>query len=365
MRYAADGGAPVEARVLRLLGRGSYASAWELETQGGARAVLKRFQPPDGATAALFGRHAAEEMRQQWARERRVGEELRLGPMAHPGYAHVAQLLSAAPVLDPSPGGDSAMLVHEHAGRALASAAPLLDFASRLAVAGQLLRAAALLRLHGVVHADINAENACVDAAGRARLIDFGNAVLLEGSRGRAVACDRMAALRSKYLHNPRFPASERYAFPLSVARLISDVERPRGLDVYTDRPYDPEMLPGNVAATPPEALRGMVQPGLSDVYGVGILLWWMLTGEETPFDIDVEGDRIVFVGWARFYALSQDELREELQAALRARLAPALRGAEPQAVDRVAAWLTALLAEAPEDRAAAAEAGPPAIDNS
>jgi len=367
VRYRLDGpggsGDDIDARVGRLLGQGSYALAYELLPSVGGLAVLKAFRRPDPALAALFGRGCAQEVAAQYLRERRAGEALRLGPASHPGFPHVAQLLSAAPRLERGPTSNACdepaqMLVHEHAGEAIGrpSALARLGFACRVAVVAQLMRAAALLRLHGIVHADINAENICVDGSGRARIIDFGNAVILEGSRDRAQACERLAQLRTKYLHHPRFPPSERYSFPMSVGRLIADVERPRGIDLYSGCAYDPEMLPGNLAATPPEALRGTLHPGASDVYGLGVLLWWFLTGEEAPFEIDITGDRASFVGWASFYKLTSAEQVATLRGELQRKLLPELRGgaggsAAPDELDVAAGWLCAALAEVPEQR--------------
>jgi len=169
------------------------------------------------------------------------------------------------------------------------------------------------------------------------------------------VPCERLRRLRTRYVHDPRFPASERYAHPLSLGRLITDVERPRGLDVY-GRWYDPDHFAGNLAATPPEALRGVLVPGLSDTYGVAVLLWQLLTGAETPFEVEVQCERVRFDGWARFYALPAPEQRASLRGRLEAALLPGVRGeAGPAVLDALADWLTGALAEAPEGRAAAA----------
>lgn len=372
MSYRQSTGDVVEAVVGSLLGKGTYATAWALlpprggegaATAGPPLAVMKVFRRPDAALAALFGHACAEEAAAQWARERRAGEALRLGPALHAGFAHVAQLLSSDAQLVLAGGGSAAcapprLLVHEFAGQSLARRETLtrLGFAARLSVAVQLAQAASLLRLHDIVHADINAENCCLDVDGRLRLIDFGNAVVLEGARQRAQTCERLAKLRTKYLHHPRFPASERFGFPTSVAQLIADIERPRGLSVYSGpgTAYDPEMLPGNLAATPPEALRGTLQPGASDVYGVAILLWWLLTAEETPFEIDIDGDRAHFFGWADFYSRSGEEQLAWLREGLDRRCLPELRAeASPGQLSATAAWIAAALVEAPERRPA------------
>lgn len=303
VRYQLDGGAAqggglVEASVGRLLGRGSFASAWELLPRDsfGQRAVLKCFPRPDPAVAAIWGHRAAREAEEQFARERRAGEALRAGPRGHQGQRHVARLLSAAPELVDAPAageGPAHMLVHEYAGQALESPTALAPFGlrARAAAVGQLLHAVALLRLHGIIHADISPGNCGIDATGQARLFDFGNAVFLEGARDRAEPCERLAELRARYVHQPRFPAAERYSYPLPVDKLIAAIEKPCGIDPYATT-YDPELFPGNLAAAPPEALRGRLQPGGSDVYGAGIVLWWLLTGSETPFEIDIQAGR-------------------------------------------------------------------------
>lgn len=190
MRYLPGGtscGAPVVTRVSRLLGKGSFASAFALVQdlpdagpdgrpgEAPVVAVLKCFRPPDPTLAMLFGPSFAREVEAQPAREKRVGEVLRGGP-AHPGRRHVAQLLSAAPGLD---GVDLAgpALVHEFAGLVLENAQGL-RFVDCLHVVCQLLHAAAYLRIVGVVHADISPGNVCRDASGCARLIDWGSSVV-------------------------------------------------------------------------------------------------------------------------------------------------------------------------------------------
>lgn len=375
---AAPGASVVEACVDRLLGRGSYASAWQLQPSDGARpAVLKCFEAPDPAAILIYGRGMAEEAAEQLAREKRAGEVLLVGAKSHTGQQHIARLLSTDPILAVDPGGEqfehrraasaatkspTAMLVFEHAGQALERPAALaaIGFHARCEVIRQLLRAVALLRIHGIVHMDINAENCGVDELGQARLFDFGNAFVLEAARDRSAVHPRLKKLHSKYVHHPKFPAAERYAHPLPVGQLIATVEHPCGIDPYAIR-YDPEQFPGNCAATPPEVLRGRVVPGASDVYGLGVLLWWLLTGTETMFEVDVELDRVRFDGWAHFFRLPEEERRDELRRRLRAELLPELQvdATTPQDLQEVADWMLGAFAEAPEGRAAALLVGP------
>lgn len=74
-------------------------------------------------------------------------------------------------------------------------------------------------------------------------------------------------------------PSVGRFPRPQSLAHLL-DLERAHGLEVY-GRSYGGEAFCGNLAATPPEALRGRLLPGASDVYGVAVLYFSLLTGEE------------------------------------------------------------------------------------
>ncbi|CAK9096382.1 unnamed protein product [Durusdinium trenchii] len=343
------------------------------------RAVLKHFPPVDAAVAAFFGQQLLGQHREQWQKERAMEKAMeKLSP--HPaigerlshvaaradtaaefrGRRHVAALLAAEPrfvgVAPEAPANQELMLILEHAGDPLEqrwqeersairprSTCPV----ERSAIVEQLLEGVELLGLCGVVHADISASNCCIDDAGVVRLVDFGNAVLLEAARQ---ASGKLERLRSRYVHHPRFPCSERYAYPQTLHRLIEKIEQPRNIDVYSAC-YDCEAFCGNLAATPPEVLRGLLTAGASDVYGVGILYWWLLTGEETPFEIHVDGDRISFPGWRRFYALSPQQQMEELHGRLRA-----AKPEDTSEAERSARWLCSALAEAPEDRASAAQ---------
>lgn len=354
--------AHVEACVGRMLGKGSYATAWELSSGDGSVAVLKCFHPPEPLLACLFGEAFRREVEEQFVRERRVGERLHMGPN-HPGRSHITHMLSsivtiAGPIATLSP--QPQMLVHEYAGDVLeGQVASNLSLEERLRLVDNLLLAVSYLRLLGVVHADISAGNCCLDASGHVRLMDFGSAVLFDHAPSRTTPGSRLEQLRARYVHNPRFPPAERYAHPLTVKQLIVDIENPRGLDVYRER-YDPDLFPGNIAATPPEALRGILVPGFSDVYGLGVLLWQLLTEEETPFEVDVECERVHFSGWSQFYRLQEIERLNTLREHLDKELLPVLRSGFANAgpIQDISNWLVGALAEAPEDRAQVATAG-------
>lgn len=352
------GGTDVPLMLGRPLGQGSYAEVWELLESNGvpAGAVLKCFRPAEAVLACLFGEEYRKEVAGQYERERQAGIRLHMGP-AHPGRDHVAQVLSCEVEGDVPA---QPMLVIEHAGQSLeGSAADGLSLPERLQVVEELLKAVTYLGLLGIVHCDVSQGNCCIAPNGSAKLVDFGSAALLEGARSRrAEVCPRLERLRMRYLHHPRFPAAERYGHPLLLSRLISEIEQPRGLNVYAGN-YDPDHFAGSLAAAPPEALRGVLVPGFSDVYGVGVLLWQLLTGEETPFEIDVECDRVRFIGWDSFFASSPTEQCAFLRDRLESALLPQLRAScTTSDLEKLARWLSLALAEAPESRAEAVAAG-------
>ncbi|CAK0789802.1 unnamed protein product [Prorocentrum cordatum] len=362
---------PSSWRVVRELGRGSYATAWELQStcHGENRAVLKIFDQ-DPMVRCLFGSRCFDEVEAQFSRESRALLRLHQGPV-HEGRHHVIQLLSAAPSVDDSWASSKALvrgrllraLVQEYAGATMDSF-PAAEFrvAQCVAMADQMRKAVAYLRPLGIVHADISLANCALDGSGRARLIDFGNSLVLEEWPARSAAaghCARLERLRMRYVHHPRFPPAERYSYPLSVARMISDIERPRHINVYSEW-CDPDLFPGNLAAAPPEVLRGLLLPGLSDVYSVGVLLWQLLTIEETPFEIDMVADRIRFKGWDNFYSLPLVTRVAFLVDRLAANLRPHLRSELSRSdLQKLGTWFGDALAEAPEDRVRAADAGP------
>ncbi|CAE7843357.1 unnamed protein product, partial [Symbiodinium necroappetens] len=286
----------VRATAGRHLGSGTFASVWELQLSPpqsfGDLAVLKHFPKVSAAVAAFFGQSLLGQHRKQWEKEKAVGDRLSSGPQ-HKGRGHVVALLSSQPIFlaeardlrQDAEANSELMLVLEHAGQPLESIRmESLDLPSRCDIINQLLHAVKLLRLNGIIHADISAGNCCLDADGRARLVDFGNSLLVSTAQ-RAAACQPLERFRARYVHHRRFPCCARYSYPLSIRRLVEEIERPNTIDVYGCC-YDVEAFPGNLAATPPEVLRGLMVPGASDVYGLGILLWWLLTGQS--FDCDV-----------------------------------------------------------------------------
>jgi len=351
----------VQARISALLGQGSFASAWQLTSLshecGPSTAVLKVFVAPSSMLACLYGHEFVQEMAEQMSRERKVGERLATGPR-HAGQAHIARLLSSLPVT-PQEEGLPGMLVHEDAGTPLEGQVGAdLSYSQRLAVVDGLCKGLAYLRLMDVVHGDISPGNVCIDSAGNARIIDFGNAVLFETARGRTMPCGQLEKIRSRYVRCRGFPASQRYAHPLPLVEVIEKIEKPAGINVYAEW-YDPDLFVGNPAANPPEALRGMVMPGYSDMYGLGVLLWSMLTGEESPFDIEVACDRVRYTGWEAFYSWSEESQRTYLSRRLEENILPGLAADVSQAdMQSIITWLLHALAEAPENRATALASG-------
>eukprot|EP00929_Paragymnodinium_shiwhaense_P059345 TRINITY_DN29723_c0_g1_i3.p1 TRINITY_DN29723_c0_g1~~TRINITY_DN29723_c0_g1_i3.p1 ORF type:complete len:820 (-),score=191.03 TRINITY_DN29723_c0_g1_i3:388-2763(-) len=360
-------------RVGKHLGSGSHACCWALldadcadasTDSGPIVAVVKQFYKPEPVFAALYGHEFVQELEEVPRRERRVGEVLRL-TTAHEGRRFVAQLLATQSeaqfeeedLCSRAPSGP--FLVFQYAGQPLEKAVARLGLGERFALVDRLLVAVDYLRLCNVVHGDVSLGNCCLGEDNLPRLVDFGNAVLFESSRSRQAPSQRLEKLRSKYVHHKRFPAAERYSYPVQLGRLIEAIEIPRQIKLY-EQSHDPDIFPGNLAATPPEVLRGAVVPGQSDTYGVAVMLWQMLTTEETPFDIDVECERIRFEGWNSYYKLTESEKLTYLQDRLDRTLQPELKDdwvALPGKAG-VFEWLREALAELPEERQSALERG-------
>jgi serine/threonine protein kinase len=156
-------------------------------------------------------------------------EFINAGGLSHPRVAQVYQQAQVE--------GRPALILGFARGRVLFdryAQRPALRFERKpfLLTIVHLLDALAFIHAHGIVHRDVKPENLIVDADGSAKLVDFD----LSG------------------------PAMETFSTPLRI---------------------------GTVAFQSPEAARGEPLSAESDLYGVGVLLYWGLYGEvpdaETP----------------------------------------------------------------------------------
>ncbi len=150
-------------RVLGLLGRGGMGSVWRAQRADGLfeREVALKLVHPGLLSTTLHER---------FARERQI-----LAALAHP---HIARLLDAGVAEDGQP----------YLALELVEGAPLdrycddhqLPLRQRLALLIQVLQAVQHAHQNLVIHRDLKPANILVDAAGQARLLDFGIAKLLQ-----------------------------------------------------------------------------------------------------------------------------------------------------------------------------------------
>ncbi|NDY94052.1 serine/threonine-protein kinase [Ideonella livida] len=168
--------------------------------------------------------------------ERFAQEQQALGRLVHP---HIARLLDAGR----TPAGQPYFVMERVEGRPLDEACRGLPLPARLALFLQLADAVAFAHRQLLVHRDLKPSNVLVTAEGQVKLLDFGIAKALDPTAG-----------------------------PLAQADLTQAGQRP-----FTPYWASPEQVRGDWVGLP------------SDVYGLGLLLYVMLTGVR-PYGRQAEG---------------------------------------------------------------------------
>ena len=220
-------------RLLRMLGEGGMGEVWLAERADGlfqARAAIKLLRSDLAAQAASQGLAA------RFARERSL-----LARLAHPG---IARLLDAGVeegraylVLEHVEGHELSTHVREHA----------LPVAARVRLLIEVAQAVGHAHAQLVVHRDLKPGNVLVTPEGRAKLLDFGVAKLLEEGAGEAPG---------------RAPGDT----PGVVHEQLTQLTRMVGH----------RLTPAYAA---PEQLVGAPVGVAADVYALGVMLYELLTG--------------------------------------------------------------------------------------
>lgn len=235
-------------RVLRLLGRGGMGAVYLVEREDvGARAALK-------VVRATLARNAR-------ARARLLAERRALARLAHP---HIARLLDAGTV-EGGPADGAPWFAMEYVDGLpldVACDARRLGIRERLALFTDVCGAVDAAHQQGVVHRDIKPSNVLVTAGGRAMLVDFGVAAVLDGP-----------------LHPADAPA---WTATSSSAPNAPDVpDAPNDAAAWASAPLG--LLTPQYAA--PEQVRGEPPSVGADVYALGLLLFEVLTGRR-PYEV-------------------------------------------------------------------------------
>jgi eukaryotic-like serine/threonine-protein kinase len=212
-------------RLLRLLGEGGMGEVWLAERADGlyaARAAIKLLRSDLAAQAASQGLAA------RFVREREL-----LARLAHPGIARL---------LDAGVAEGRAYLVLEHVDGAELSThvrQQQLPVAARVRLLIEVARAVGHAHAQLVVHRDLKPGNVLVTPEGRAKLLDFGVAKLLDEALGDA---------------------------PGVVFEQLTQLTRQVGQ----------RLTPAYAA---PEQLVGAPVGVAADVYALGVMLYELLTG--------------------------------------------------------------------------------------
>ena len=219
-------------RLTRLLGEGGMASVWLAERRDG---TLQR----PVALKLPHGRWKRPDLAERVAREREI-----LASLSHP---HIARLYDAGVNDDGQP-----YLALEYVEGVPIDAharARALDVPSRLRLFLQVVEAIAHAHARLVIHRDVKPSNILVTGEGRALLLDFGIAKLLEDGQARETALTRASGRA----------LSLAYASPEQVSGEALGV----GSDVYSLGVVLYELLAGTRPYAPSRESRGALEEAI------------------------------------------------------------------------------------------------------
>jgi len=213
-------------RIVSALGAGGMGEVYLAEDTRLRRRVAVKVLPAARITDA--------ERRKRFLREARAA-----AAVDHPNIIHIYD------VQEEEDGGIYLVMQHVD-GKSLRQilAAGKIDVEKSLALASEIADALAAAHAHGIVHRDIKPDNIMVDAAGHARILDFGLARGLEGPEG----AGPMTAMETA---DPHVTASG--------------------------------AVMGTMAYMSPEQARGIGADARSDLFSFGVTLYEMIVGRH-PF---------------------------------------------------------------------------------
>jgi serine/threonine protein kinase/formylglycine-generating enzyme required for sulfatase activity len=302
-----------EFRIVRSLGAGAMGHVYLAQDLLLERAVAVKFV------------HAGDDPE---ARAHVIEEARAIARLQHPNVVAIYRVADLA---------GHPYLVSEYVhGRALNQLPRPMPWRQVRGIAIDLARGLAAAHRRGVLHRDVKPGNAILADDGRAKLLDFGLAVILDGAPAEDLASARPAAVVSG---DDTLPP-DGSAPPTLATALGSDRPPP---SVTARATHDERQPIGTPMYMAPEVWRGEPATRRSDLYSLGILLYELIAGT-APF---------------RDVALA--ELSEVVQRRAIPPLAEVAPGVDPQ----LAAIVDRLVARDPAGRLASADALLAALEDS